>query len=177
LTSSGRILGVSHGIEDLIERVADKAFAPGNLRAVLSLDDVRVAERTLGFALPPQLVALYTSVRDGGYGPGQDVSIPEYTAGRLYPLRTAVKHYIANREHDPAMPYSPWPEKVLPLLSLGCFAELALDCSVADGPVLLYEADVDEIDPAQAWTVEATTLRKWLESWALPPPMRPATSE
>lgn len=177
LTSDGRILGVSHGIEDLIRRVAHKALGPGNLRPVPSQDDVQAAEQTLGFSLPPHFVALYTLVGDGGYGPGQDMSIPEYTAGRLYPLRTAVKPYLAAREPDPAVPYSPWPEKFLPLLTLGCFAELALDCSKVDGPVLLYEADVDEVDPARAWTVEATTFRNWLQSWAPPSPMTPAASE
>jgi hypothetical protein len=111
--------------------------------------------------LPGLLVRIYTEVADGGFGPGSDVPIPYYTAARLYPVQDLERVCRDNREVIPDAPWSPWPDGVVPMLYWGCFAEAAIDCLDDQTPVLLYESDVDEVNPDDAWKVDAPSLDQW----------------
>jgi len=152
-------------VADLVARIAYKARAQGDLPDPVPYQRVREAEGRLGFPLPPFLTALYTSVADGGFGPGTEVDIPGYDVGVLYPLETLVASYHENREPIPDAPFSEWPEGVVPMLNWGGFAEAGVDCLSAEATVLLYESDVDVADPAEAWKVDAPSLVLWWQRW------------
>jgi hypothetical protein len=126
---------------------------------------LREVEGELGFSLPSFLTALYTQVADGGFGPGLDVAIPGYSVGVLYPLDSMLQVYRENRQQEEGMPYPPWPDGVVPMLSWGGFAEAAVDCYSPGGTVLLYEADVDEAAPGQAWKIDAPSVEAWWKRW------------
>lgn len=73
---------------NLVLRVRERAFRDaGSLPSCATDQDVRAAERELGFSLPPLLSLLYRTVANGGFG-------PEYT---LLPLsgggRTVISEY------------------------------------------------------------------------------------
>jgi hypothetical protein len=51
------------------------------------------------------------------------------------------------------------------MLSWGCFAEAGVDCTSQDGTVLLYESDVEEVAPDEAWKVDAPSLAAWWQRW------------
>ncbi|TMC06892.1 MAG: SMI1/KNR4 family protein [Chloroflexi bacterium] len=152
-------------VDDLVSRIASKARAQGPLPDVVTLEQLGRAERILGFGLPRLLAALYTSVADGGFGPGTEIDIPEYNVAILHPLDRMVSMYHENRRSHPAMPYQPWPAGVVPMLNWGGFAEAAVDCMSQDGTVLLYEADVETVAPDRAWKVDARSLAAWWRAW------------
>jgi hypothetical protein len=152
-------------VDDLISRIASQARAQGPLPDVVTPERLGRAERVLGFELPRLLAALYTSVADGGFGPGTESEIPGYNVAVLHPLDRMVNIYQENRRSHPDMPYLPWPEGVVPMLSWGGFAEAAIDCMSLDGTVLLYESDVEVVAPDRAWKVDAPSLSAWWQAW------------
>jgi hypothetical protein len=152
-------------IDELISRIAGKARAQGPLPGVVTPEQLIRAERTLELALPPLLAALYTSVADGGFGPGTEVEIPGYNVAVLHPLDRMVALYQENRHPDPGVPFRPWPRGVVPMLSWGGFGDAAVDCLSPDAPVLLYESDVELVAPERAWKVDAPSLAAWWEAW------------
>lgn len=148
----------------LVERLRAKAREAGAPGPV-GLDAVRAAERELGFALPPLLRTVYSEISDGGFGPGQEVRLPGYTAAVLYRLDRAVAVY--REERAPADPQDDpygmlWPEGVLPLLYWGCSGYAAVDCRDPDGPVLMFEEDGAA---GHAWTIDAVDLTAWWRRW------------
>lgn len=152
-------------IDDLVSRVAGKARSQRELPSPVTAGQLRRAEDLLGFSLPPLLAALYREVANGGFGPGADVPIPGYHAALVYPLDRAVEVYHDNRVPDPHTPDRPWPDRVFPFLYWGDFAEAGIDCRTANGMVLMYESDVEQVAPDQAWKIQSLSLAAWCESW------------
>ncbi|MFJ8160527.1 SMI1/KNR4 family protein [Streptomyces sp. NPDC096136] len=136
-------------LEQVTERVRDSVRAHGKPPPVpLAAGEADRAERTLGFALPPLLAALYTRVGDGGFG-------PEYG---LLPLRRAMAEYEAGR----ASAWG-WPEGVLPLADLGCGMYACVDCRSDTAQVLLFEPNPGDRD--LAWYHHSPGLARWLRDW------------
>ncbi|MFH9350412.1 SMI1/KNR4 family protein [Kitasatospora sp. NPDC017646] len=140
----------------LVLRVRERAVQQAEaLPACVTDQDIAVAERELGFALPALLNRLYRQVANGGFG-------PEYT---LLPLigagRTAVSEYGPLR--SAASEY--WPQGVLPILDWGCGMYAALDCLDPAAPVLLFEPNAGPEDWADAWFLDSPSLAQWLGSW------------
>jgi hypothetical protein len=151
--------------DELIRQIRAKAVAAGPLPPPASREMIKAVEGRLGLRLPGLLVSIYIEIADGGFGPGSDVPIAGYPAARLYSLQDLERAYRDNLEGVPGSPWSPWPDGVVPMLSWGCFAEAAIDCLDDQTPVLLYESDVDEVTPAQAWKVDAPSLDQWWWRW------------
>ena len=149
-----------------LRRIAERAAGAGVPLARAEPTDVDRAEVELGFTLPTALRQLYLQVGDGGYGPGCDVPIEGYPAGRLYPL---VRLLEVHSHHDIVLeddPYSPWPVGVLQFADLGGFTSVAVDCRGPAQPVLEYDSDVDAVEPRRAWTLVADSVEDWFADWA-----------
>src|SRR5262245_55091738 len=81
--------------------------------------DLAAAEERLGFKIPPALAALYTRVANGGFGPAY--GLLGLVGGALQEHgNDAVSQYEAFRVSDPDDPHWSWPEKLLPVVHLGC---------------------------------------------------------
>ena len=134
-----------------------------------ALTDVQLAESRarLGFAPPADLVALYRSVGNGGYGP--EYGLLGLEGGDTdEDGQTAVDLYLSFRETDPDHPGWAWPEGLLPIADLGCAMRVCLDCSDGSGRLLLFEPNVlDERHLTKdALFPMAETLSDWLAIWA-----------
>ena len=119
----------------------------------------------MGLALPAPLRQLYLEMGNGGYGPGLDVPIKGYPAGKLYSLARLNEvhgHHHIVLEDDP---YSPWPTGVLQFADLGGFTSVAVDCRAPAHPVLEYDSDVDVAAPEKAWTLVAHSVEDWFADW------------
>jgi len=101
------------------------------------------AERRLGFALPATLRTLYTRLGNGGYGPAY--GLLGLSGGAVQEDRLdAVGVYERSREADPRDLHWQWPEKLLPVVHLGCAMFLCVDCSDDRGMVVWFEPNPHE---------------------------------
>jgi SMI1 / KNR4 family (SUKH-1) len=140
---------------------------------------IRETETVLGFALPPLLCAIYMSVANGGFGPGQGLTgasggyaygnDDRYNTieGRTAPIWATVPLDLAEFEMSIgaprryALPLRAWPTRFLHLCYWGCGADFYLDpvsgCvyCVGGGPGD-YETALDRQENSRA---------DWFETW------------
>ena len=121
--------------------------------------DISGAERRLKFSLPELVREIYTSVGDGGFGPGYGF-LPLLQPIRKGTLRgdSVVELYEVFRGGDPQDPTWPWPERMLPLVDWGCAIRSCVDCSTDTLRVLRDEPDVSRLP-------ESPSLEQWLSDW------------
>jgi hypothetical protein len=153
-------------LDRLLAKVGAKARAEGGMPPVATQSQIISAERSIGFALPRFLVALYERVANGGFGPGRSVTIPGYNAAVLHPVEKLAEWYHSNTAIDETTPYTPWPRGVVPMLYWGHFGEAAVDCLDPAAPVLRYESDLDAEGLDGAWKLDEPTIERWWEAWA-----------
>ncbi|WP_346011867.1 SMI1/KNR4 family protein [Streptomyces sp. SID3343] len=152
-----------NNFDQLIERVAAKAAESERLRPPVSAEAVDEAEDRLGFRMHPLLVALYSKVGNGGFGP-QNSLLPLSGSPIRDGEEAAVEGYLARIAAADA--WWAWPEGVLPVLDWGCAMFACVDCRSNDGTVLLFEPNaISGHDLSQAWFVDAGSLAEWLETW------------
>jgi hypothetical protein len=128
---------------------------------VVSPSDIVEAERRLGFPLPELLRQLYTSVGDGGFGPGygflgliKPVPIGEFAG------ESVVQLYEVFRGGDPENRSWTWPDRMLPVLDWGCAIRSCVGCSTTSLPVLRDEPYVSRLP-------ESPSLEQWLREWVV----------
>lgn len=148
-----------------------------------SEDDLRATEAALGFALPALLRALYAEIANGGFGPGGGIqgALGGYGSRLDEPASTIDVGYLwhpvpvqfvdladsgrhwkrSPSGEDWLLPYTVWPEYLLPLEDLGCCQQACLDgktgrilCTAPSASPDLYE--VGPIFPS---------LQDYLERW------------
>jgi hypothetical protein len=149
------------------ERATDGAGAvkPKHFPPVAAADVAEV-ERTLGLRLPPPLVAIYTRVANGGFGPAYGLlGLPGgATEERKLDAVGLYFHLRLPAEGDPLWS---WPRHLLPVGHLGCGMYACVDCSTDDGAVVWFEpnphADGEPWD--DAFIPLAPSLAMWLENW------------
>ena len=123
--------------------------------------DLAAAEAALGFALPAVIRHLYTSVGNGGFGPGEG----------FLTLTELVEEYHG-LTRAPAGPRGQlWPERLLPIVKM----DPAFDCiDWESGEIIAW--DVEELAEGSSnghWEKSfkpvATDLEAYLEQWLQPP--------
>lgn len=149
--------------EELLARVAAGARAarPWGWESLPAPADATAparAEAALGFALPPLLVALYTRIGDGGFGPEYGL-LPLLEGKSSGGEQAAVEKYAGMRDSSDR----DWPEGVLPISHWGCGMYACVDCRTEDAPVLLFDPNGD--DPEHVWFLDSPRLADWLTSW------------
>ncbi len=142
---------------DVVKR---KCFPP------VTASDVADAERSLGLPLPSLLVAIYTRIANGGFGPGYGlIGLPGgATDDRGLDTVNLYLDLCLPAEGDP---HWSWPRHLLPVGHLGCGMYACVDCSTVDGAVVWFEpnphADGEPWD--DAFIPLAPSLAVWLENW------------
>ena len=133
---------------------------PDPLPTPATAEQIALAERSLGRALPPELSQLYREIADGGFGPG----------GGLFSLSRVVEEY-QDMTREPAGPQNqPWPPNLLPLID----AEPGYDCIDLDtGEIVAWDPEEIEGYSNAAWKRSfkpaAPSLSAWLEEWLARP--------
>ena len=125
---------------------------------------LKEAEARLGFALPAVMRQLYTSVANGGFGPGYGL-IGLIGGARSDLDRDAVEEYLAFRQPDPDDAGYEWPERLLPIAHWGCAIYSCVDCGRDDAPVVRFDPNPVDDDWSIAFAPEGQTLCSWLEDW------------
>jgi hypothetical protein len=131
--------------------------APPPLAAPASPTDIASAEKRLGFALPDDLKQLYSTIANGGFGPGSG----------LIPL----DEMVAYQEELSAEPQGeggqPWPARLLPFNRY----QLCCDCyNVETGEIVFWDEETLLGGPSdRVWNGSfkktAHSLSAYLEAW------------
>ncbi|HMB75419.1 MAG TPA: SMI1/KNR4 family protein [Kiloniellaceae bacterium] len=164
-TSMGDVFGGAQpgaGIE--IYTDAEPADGPLDLLPPASDADIAAAEAAFGFALPDDLKQLYSSVGNGGFGPG---------AG----FRSLAALAAAYRDFRSA-PQGPcdetWPAHLLPIVPVD-MGEACYDLTT--GQIVRWDQEelVDEAEEDTAWDRSfmpwAESLATWLDGWLAQRPL------
>ena len=160
-------------ISKLRARAADARFAtdepgdfPAAARSPLDAPTIARAEIALGRRLPDLLRAIYTTVGDGGFGPG-------YGLLRLMPdsaspgAESVVGLYEAFCGTDPEDPAWAWPVHLVPFCDWGCAIRSCVDCSAPDGAVITFDPNARDIGEPMSQALAAThpSLESWFVDW------------
>ena len=140
---------------------AARSLAPPAPRAV-----VEEAEATLGFTLPPLLRELYTTVGNGGFGPGAiglAGGVADSSGLHLPEL------YLRYSAADPEAPEEVWPAGLVPLLEDGCGSYGCIDCTGPEALVVGFDPSAYNPDAGTPWSeafiAEGQSLAEMIEEW------------
>ncbi len=140
---------------DLARRTDLENFAPAEVGAPVSAAALAEAERLLRFQLPPLLRSIYREVGDSGFGPAYGLfplmdERPEHASGLVQQYKRLGREQEKENRG--------WPFRLVPVC---CWGDLyaCVDCSQAQGPVLLYVGRQDAFAPL------ADSLESWLTAW------------
>lgn len=150
---------------------------------------IQDTERSLGFALPPMLRALYMRVANGGFGPACGITgasggyycgedghyqtigmepLPETFTGPLLEEECISLGEYERQHGDPLMielPSNTWPDRFLQICYTGCGMDVYLDA--ASGHVYRVESGVDDEteDLIHSLYRLDDSFEQWLENW------------
>ena len=162
-------------IEKIRERLGDPmrfVDLPGAINKTLhlklpppvTLSEMELAEKKLGFRLPSLLRALYLQIGNGGFGPGYGlIGLDERGAGNYH--INLVDGYIegVNFMHPD---YPPWPKQFLVICNWGDNITSVLDWAATQCPVYRFNGDRYAAGPFEsAMDFESPSLQTWLEDW------------
>lgn len=132
----------------------------------VDVEQLAVAEKALGFRLPPLLADIYTHVGNGGFGPAYGLlGLPGGAEDDL--RRDAVRLYLEFRRPDADDVHWKWPERLLPVGHLGCAMYACVDCSSDDGAIVWFEPNPHENGTPwdDSFIALAPSLHEWLVQW------------
>lgn len=131
-----------------------------------SSDQIAAAESRLGFVLPELLRQIYTSVGNGGFGPGYGLMGIEGGATddlghTIEPLYEGYRKSRPRRDSERG-----WPEYLLPCCHAGCAIYFCIDCADPESPVQYFEPNLQGTGPFGCELgLESETLEAWVQTW------------
>jgi hypothetical protein len=151
--------------EHLIERIRDRATRAGTANPPVSPEELEMAERILGFSLPPLLREVYLQVGNGGFGPGYGfLRLSRSNPSDPYE-ESLVSIYQSFLVDDPECPQWKWPVKLVPVCNWGCALRSCVDCTTELAPVLRLDPELLAVGDTAALRPEAPSLYNWLKAW------------
>lgn len=127
---------------------------------------VEEAERTIGFAFPNLLRAIYLEVANGGVGPGHQIL--GVKGGFLSDEGDTISDlYLELKQEDPIDPLWVWPEGVVPFCQWGNAIYSCYKATEAGHPVVWFDPNSREIgEPMdQQFLPHKESLEAWLKGW------------
>jgi hypothetical protein len=171
-----RMQGLIHKLKERVrdpERAVDYPLSRTRIAPPVGMRTLAAAERQLGFELPELLRAIYSQVANGGFGPAY--GFLGLRGGPTPEGKTLVPQHQALRRLARANRHWRWPERLLPVCSLGCGMWSCLDCARTRVPVFVFDPNIlddEETDKTEAvlrWSNafwhEAASFASWLGDW------------
>jgi hypothetical protein len=130
----------------------------------VSLDELKLAEKRLGFELPSLLRILYLQIGNGGFGPGYGlIGLNERGAKNYH--ANLVDAYLegVNFSHPD---YPSFPRQFITICDWGDSITSMLDWTLSQSPVFRFNGDKYDEGPFESFIKpESPSLRTWLEDW------------
>jgi hypothetical protein len=162
-------------VEKIKERVRDPIHFVDELGVInkapfhkvpppVSLDELELAEKKLGFQLPSLLRALYLQIGNGGFGPGYGlIGLNDMGAKNYH--SNLVDGYLEgiNFVHPD---YPAWPRQFITICNWGDNITSILEWTMPQNPVYRFNGDKYNEGPYEnAMKLESLSFQIWFEDW------------
>ncbi len=157
-------------VERLKAKIADgeqhRQIGTAATFAPATQSSLEMAERDLGFPLPPLLAQVYTSVANGGFGPGYGL-IGLDGGAKLDTGDSVVSLYQSFLLQDPDDPLWHWPASLLAICHWGCGIYSCVDCGDQATPVLRFDPNGHKMGHPwdEHFRLEVSSFAGWIEMW------------
>jgi hypothetical protein len=138
------------------------------VRGVLDEAAVLAIERQMGLQFPELLRSVYTSIGDGGFGPGYGL-LP-LVSRRTERDQDSVLHlYQAFCKADPEDLAWGWPRQLVPICDWSCAIRSCVDCSSAKGAVVTFDpnAHKEGEDWSDTFVPTHASFEAWFSDWVM----------
>ena len=120
----------------------------------------------MGFPLPPVLRELYTTVGNGGFGPGAiglEGGVADSSGLYLPEL------YLLYSAEETGAPEEFWPVGLVPLIEDGCGSYNCIDCIESVGMMVGFDSNACNPDEGTPWSetfiASGQSLKEMIEEW------------
>jgi hypothetical protein len=154
------------------DRATDGGIHSRNTIRPATAKALQVAERVIGFELPPSLRAIYLKVGNGGFGP--EYGIVGTKGGTKLDGCTLETCYQRMLKLEKENAVWRWPARLLPLANYGCGMWSCVDCEYQRLPMILWDpnnldAELDGADARLNWGNsfwdQGLSFKNWFEGW------------
>lgn len=126
--------------------------------------ELSLAERRLGFGLPPFLAEVYRGVGNGGFGPGYGlIGLPGgFTHDEGRSIVELYQSYHLTSLDDPTWQ---WPECLVPICDWGCAVFSCVDCHT--GSIITFDPGEQPEGKSMtlAFAKSHPSVATWFEDW------------
>lgn len=161
------IAAVRRRAENTATRTDQSVLSPTKIAPVVPELEIARVESRLGLRIPGVLRLVYSTVGNGGFGPGYGLmGLPGgFTDDRG---NSAVQLYEFFRLPSPKDSTWQWPAGVVPICHWGCAIYSCIDCSTDAGRVLIWDPNVrDRGTPVEAGLRSGhRSVAEWFGAWA-----------
>jgi hypothetical protein len=127
-----------------------------------SQEEIQEVEAAVGYAMPAELVELYSKRGNGGFGP--DYGLLGLASGHVTDQGdTALSLYRSLSQADPDEPLWEWPAHLLPILHVGCAIHYCIDLSSPGHPVVQFDPHAGR--PGGSWEMAFSVVFPELRAW------------
>ena len=130
-------------------------------------EQIEAAEVSLDFALPEFLCRVYTTIGNGGFGPGRGlIGVPGGATDEHG--NSIVDLYDSYAASSPDEDTWRWPDRLVPICHWGESVYSCVDCSAPEGAVISF--DLTEYEPGKdlkdLMVPQYESIESWLRAWA-----------
>ena len=127
---------------------------------------IQDAQLALGFRLPRLLSDIYTTLANGGFGPGYGVMGVSggFTDDMQQSIVDAYRSYVVTPPDEPTWI---WPRGLVPFCHWGCIVYSVLDCLRPPNPVHFIAIGDKKLDESMDSIIHPhkASLAQWLDDW------------
>lgn len=123
-------------------------------------------EQRIGGSLPTLWREIFTTIGNGGFGPGYGI-YGLITGAPDDQGQVALSLFESLRQPDPEDPRWHWPAELVPIAHWGCAIQSCIDVSGAAGRIVRFDPDGHGPDEGWdgAWWEEAPSSAEWWTAW------------
>jgi hypothetical protein len=128
--------------------------------------EVASFEQQIGARLPALWREIFTTIGNGGFGPGYGI-YGLITGAPDDQGQVALRLFESFNQSDPEDPAWRWPGHLVPIAHWGCAVQSCIDVSTSDGRMVRFDPNDHGPDEGWegAWWEEAPSSVEWWTAW------------
>ena len=132
--------------------------------SILSDHEIVQSESILGFPVPALLKEIYSTIGNGGFGPGYGLlGLHNGFSDDLG--NNAIELYKLNLLPDSDDPSWIWPTNLLPICHWGCAIYSCIDCSSETGEIVTFDPNLHDESWKTCFILQPRNIESWIRAW------------